>query len=81
MTHGVESSGRFVNTGATTRGITSPAFSTITHIQRLDTVSGVAPAEGCDEAHAGEEVRAPYEATYTFFYPAMAATPGAGSTA
>ena len=57
------------------------AFSTITHIQRLDTVGGVAPTEGCDEAHAGEEVRAPYEATYTFFYPAIAATPGAGSTA
>jgi hypothetical protein len=55
----------------------SGAFSTITHIQRLDTVGGVAPTEGCDEAHAGEEVRAPYEATYAFFYPAIAATPAA----
>jgi hypothetical protein len=44
-------------------------------LQRLDTVGGVAPSEGCDEAHAGEEVRAPYEATYAFFYPAaMTAT-------
>jgi hypothetical protein len=59
----------------------SGAFSTITHIQRLDTVGGVAPAEGCDEAHAGEEARAPYEATYAFFYPAMAATPGAATAA
>lgn len=60
----------------------SGAFSTITYVQRLDTVGGVAPSEGCDEAHAGEEVRAPYEATYSFFYPAaMAATPGAGTTA
>ena len=55
----------------------SGAFSTITHVQRLDTVGGIAPAEGCDEAHAGEEARAPYEATYAFFYPAMTATPGA----
>ncbi len=60
----------------------SGAFSTITHIQRLDTVGGVAPTDGCDEAHAGEEVRAPYEATYAFFYPAaMTATPGTGTTA
>jgi hypothetical protein len=59
----------------------SGAFSTITHIQRLDTVGGVAPTEGCDEAHAGEEARAPYEATYAFFYPAMTATPGAATAA
>jgi len=57
----------------------SGAFSTITHILRLDTVGGVAPTEGCDEAHAGEEARAPYEATYAFFYPAMTATPGAAT--
>jgi hypothetical protein len=49
------------------------AFSTITHIQRLDTTGGVAPAEGCDEAHAGEEAREPYEATYAFFYTATPA--------
>jgi hypothetical protein len=41
----------------------------------------VAPTEGCDQAHAGEEVRAPYQATYAFFYPAMTATPGAATAA
>ena len=46
------------------------AFSTITHIQRLDTKGGVAPGKGCDATHAGEEVRVPYEATYAFYYPA-----------
>jgi hypothetical protein len=54
----------------------SGVFSTITYIQRLDTVGGVAPAEGCDVAHAGEEARVPYEATYAFSYPAATvATP------
>jgi len=59
----------------------SGAFSTVTHVQRLDTVGGVAPVEGCDEAHAGAQVRAPYQATYAFFYPAMTATPGAATPA
>jgi hypothetical protein len=49
------------------------AFSMITHIQRLDTTGGVAPDEGCDAAHSGEEVRVPYEATYAFYYPAAPA--------
>jgi len=57
----------------------SGAFSTITHVQRLDTIGGIAPAEGCDAAHAGAEVRAPYEATYAFYYPAAPATPGAAT--
>ncbi len=58
----------------------SGAFSTITHVQRLATVGGVAPAEGCDADHAGEEARVEYEAVYAFFYaaaPADAATPAA----
>ena len=59
----------------------SGAFSTITHVQRLDTAGGAAPTEGCDAAHAGEEVREPYEATYAFFYPAVPATPGAATPA
>ena len=59
----------------------SGAFSTVTHVQRLDTVGGVAPTEGCDEAHAGAQVRAPYQATYAFFYPAMTATPTAATPA
>lgn len=49
------------------------ALSTVTHIQRLDTAGGVAPAEGCDKDHAGAETREPYEATYAFFYPAAPA--------
>ena len=57
----------------------SGAFATITHIQRLATVGGVAPGAGCDAAHAGEEARLPYQATYAFYYPAgataAAATP------
>jgi hypothetical protein len=57
----------------------SGAFSTITHIQRLETAGGAAPAEGCDADHAGEEVRVDYEATYAFYYPTapMSATPAA----
>ena len=55
------------------------AFSTITHVQRLDTVGGAAPAEGCDADHAGDEVRQPYEATYAFFYPAAPATSDAAA--
>jgi hypothetical protein len=59
----------------------SGAFSTITHIQRLDTAGGGAPAEGCDAAHAGAEIRGPYEATYAFYYPALSAAPEAGTPA
>jgi hypothetical protein len=55
----------------------SGVFATVTHIQRLDTVGGAAPSEGCDEAHAGAEVREPYTATYAFYYPAAPATPDA----
>jgi hypothetical protein len=58
-------------TGHEGRGV----FSTITHIQRLATVGGVAPTEGCDEAHLGQEARVPYTATYTFSYPAVSPTP------
>lgn len=46
------------------------AFSTISYIQRLDTVGGIAPGTGCDAAHANAESRVPYEATYAFYYPA-----------
>jgi hypothetical protein len=45
-------------------------FSTITHIQRLDTKGGVVPSKGYDATHAGEEVRVPYEATNVFYDPA-----------
>lgn len=39
----------------------------ITSIQRLDTVGGLAPATGCDAAHAGATANVPYTAKY-FFY-------------
>jgi Protein of unknown function (DUF3455) len=57
----------------------SGVFSTVTYVQRLATAGGVAPVEGCDAAHAGEEARQPYRATYAFFYPA--ATPAAATPA
>jgi hypothetical protein len=59
----------------------SGVFATITHIQRLDTVGGVAPSEGCDAAHAGSEARIPYAATYAFYYPVQLATPSAATPA
>jgi hypothetical protein len=58
----------------------SGAFSTVTYVQRLNTVGGAAPVAGCDAAHAGAEARQPYQAIYAFFYPAAppaAATPAA----
>jgi len=39
----------------------------VTHIQRLNTKGGKAPAAGCDASHAGAETRVPYTADY-FFY-------------
>ena len=41
----------------------------VTSIQRINTRGGKAPASGCDAAHAGQEVRAPYTADYVFFAP------------
>jgi Protein of unknown function (DUF3455) len=35
-------------------------------VLRVSTHGGVAPAQGCDEAHAGQESRVPYTATYFF---------------
>jgi hypothetical protein len=35
-------------------------------ILRVSTHGGVAPAQGCDAAHAGQEARVPYTATYLF---------------
>ena len=45
------------------------AFSTVTYIQRLDTRGGRAPADGCGDAQAGQELRVDYTATYAFYYP------------
>ena len=47
----------------------SGVLSRATTIQRLNTKGGKAPASGCDAAHVGQEVRAPYSADYLFFAP------------
>ncbi|HEY1411446.1 MAG TPA: DUF3455 domain-containing protein [Rhodopila sp.] len=52
----------------------SGALASVAYVVRSHTVGGVAPATGCDQAHAGAESRVPYTATYTFF-------PGAESPA
>jgi hypothetical protein len=52
-------------------------FSTVTFIQRVNTVGGKAPASGCDSGAAGTESRVSYSADY-FFYQEGAAPP-AGS--
>jgi Protein of unknown function (DUF3455) len=45
----------------------SGVMSQVLTIQRLNTKNGKAPSGGCDAAHAGSEVRAPYEADYYFY--------------
>jgi Protein of unknown function (DUF3455) len=35
-------------------------------VLRVSTTGGMAPAQGCDEAHSGQESRVPYTATYLF---------------
>jgi uncharacterized protein DUF3455 len=42
------------------------AFTQAKAIQRIATSGGTAPAQGCDEAHANQESRVPYSATYLF---------------
>jgi hypothetical protein len=39
----------------------------VDYIVRTNTDGGVAPGEGCDAAHEGNEIRVPYAATYLFF--------------
>jgi hypothetical protein len=41
-------------------------FAAAKGILRIDTVGGLAPAQGCDEAHAGQAARVPYTAIYVF---------------
>lgn len=42
----------------------------VTTIQRVHTHGGRPPAEGCDEAHKGEETKSSYSADYFFYAPA-----------
>jgi hypothetical protein len=44
----------------------SSVFTQAKGVLRIATNGGVAPAQGCDAAHAGEEARVPYTATYVF---------------
>ena len=45
----------------------SGVFSAVRYVQRLYTVGGKAPADGCDGGHAGAEVRVAYKAAYYFY--------------
>jgi hypothetical protein len=42
-------------------------FANVRFVQRLRTVGGNAPPEGCNQAAAGTEVRVPYSAEYWFY--------------
>lgn len=45
----------------------SGRFSHVTAVQRLATEAGKAPADGCDAASLGKELRVPYKAVYRFY--------------
>ena len=45
----------------------SGVFGAVRFIQRLHTVGGAAPPDGCNQASAGKEVRVPYSADYLFY--------------
>jgi hypothetical protein len=44
-------------------------FAQVTYVQRVATRGGVAPAGGCDSAHAGSESSVDYQADYYFYVP------------
>ncbi len=44
----------------------SGVFTQAKGILRISTNGGVAPTQGCDEAHSGQQARVPYTATYVF---------------
>jgi len=43
------------------------AFSAVTSIQRVNTIGGTAPSNGCDATSIGKETRVHYTADYRFF--------------
>lgn len=47
----------------------SGAFGRVTYIQRVNTIGGAAPDEGCDQAHSGKELAVDYQADYYFYGP------------
>jgi Protein of unknown function (DUF3455) len=48
---------------------TAPTWSTVTHIQRVDTRGGVAPGGGCSTATLGAIAQVPYTTTYLLLSP------------
>jgi hypothetical protein len=42
-------------------------FSPVAYVQRVNTVGGMAPTTGCDQAHLSAEIRIPYKASYYFY--------------
>lgn len=53
---------------AVSHGTESGRFDDVSSIQRLSTVGGNAPADGCDQAHAGALANIPYSAEYVFYH-------------
>lgn len=51
------------NMGNPTAGV----LTKITAVQRINTVGGMPPVDGCDLARAGKELRVPYTADYYFY--------------
>jgi hypothetical protein len=45
----------------------SGTFARVTYIQRVNTIGGAPPAEGCDQSRAGKEVAVNYQADYYFY--------------
>jgi hypothetical protein len=48
-------------------------FGRVTYIQRINTMGGAAPAEGCGPAQAGKEIAVDYQADYYFYGPSRQA--------
>ena len=42
-------------------------FGPVTYLNRIDTLAGVAPTDGCDASRLGQEIAVPYSATYLFY--------------
>jgi hypothetical protein len=42
-------------------------LASVTYIQRIETVGGNAPTDGCDQSAADVEQPVPYTATYVFY--------------
>jgi len=52
---------------AASHGSESGRFDDVTSIQRLSTVGGIAPTDGCDATHVGAIAQVPYSTDYVFY--------------